>query len=67
MNKEDHVRSPNIQFFNTGLSDVDSERNSSATGKAALKTRTLKTIITELGHDKASTDHKEVELTSNTH
>ncbi len=56
MNKEDHVRSPNIQFFNTGLSNVDSEGNSSATGKAAWKTRTLKTIITELGHEKASTD-----------
>ena len=67
LNKGDHFRSPVIQFFNTGLSHVDSEGNSSATGKAAWKTRTLKTIITELGHDKASTDNKEVELTSNTH
>ena len=55
MRKEDHVRSPKIQFFNTGLSDVDSERSPGKSGKAAWKTRTLKTIIAELGHDKAST------------
>lgn len=55
MGQKDHVRSPQIQFFNTGLSDFDSEGTPGKSGKAAWKTRTLKTIITELGHDKAST------------
>ena len=54
MEKEDHVRSPQIQFFNTGFANFDSERSPGKPGRAAWKTRTLKTIISELGHDKAS-------------
>ena len=56
MRKKDHFRSPKIQFFNTGLADVDSERAPGASGKKAWKTRTLKTIITELGHHNVSKD-----------
>ena len=54
MNKEDHLRSPYIQFFKVGLADSDSEGIPGESGKAAWKTRTLKSIITELRHDKAS-------------
>ena len=56
MNKEDHVRSPFIQFFKVGLSDFDSEGTLGESGKAAWKTRTLKSIITELNHHKASSE-----------
>jgi hypothetical protein len=52
MSKDDHVRSPFVQFFKVGLSDLDSEGILGEYGKAAWKTRTLKTIITELRHDK---------------
>ena len=51
MSKDDHVRSPFVQFFKVGLSDLDSEGILGEYGKAAWKTRTLKTIITELRHD----------------
>ena len=54
MNKGDHFRTPKIQFLNLGLSDVDSEGSPGASGKAAWKTRTLKTIINELGHENVS-------------
>ena len=54
MGEGDHVRSPQIQFFNTGFANFDSERSPGKRGRAAWKTRTLKTIISELGHDKAS-------------
>ena len=55
IHQEDHVRSPKIQFFNTGLANFDSEGTPGASGRKAWKTRTLKTIITELGHEKVST------------
>lgn len=54
MNKGDHNRSSKIQFFNLGLSDVDSEGTPGEFGKAAWKTRTLKTIIKERGHENVS-------------
>ena len=52
--KDDHARSPQIQFFNTGLANFDSERSPEKRGRNQWRTRTLKSIITELGHDKAS-------------
>lgn len=54
MNKEDHFHSQQIQFFKTGLADFDSEGIPGKHGRDAWKTRKLKTIITELGHDKVS-------------
>ena len=53
--KDGYLRTPYIQFFQVGLADFDSEGTLGKTGRAAWKTRTLKTIITELRHDKAST------------
>ena len=55
MNKEDHFHSQQIQFFKTGLADFGSEGTPGKLGRKAWKTRILKTIITELGHDKVST------------
>ena len=55
MNKEDHFHSQQIQFFKTGLADFDSEGTPGKLGRKAWKTRKLKTIITELGHDTVST------------
>lgn len=48
MHNESYFRSQKIQFFDIGLSDVDMD------GKPGLKKRTLKTIIKDLGHEKAS-------------
>ena len=56
MRKENHLRSPFIQFFKVGLADFDSEGTPGESGKAVWKTRTLKSIITELRHNKASAD-----------
>ena len=56
MRKENHLRSPFIQFFKVGLADFDSEGTPGESGKAAWRTRTLKSIITELRHNKASAD-----------
>ena len=53
MGKEDHNHSARVMFYNLGLSDVNQERaenDSDKFGKDAWKTRTLATIIKELGH-----------------
>ena len=53
MNREDHNHSARVMFYNLGLSDVNQERVENVSdkfAKSAWKTRTLATIIKELGH-----------------
>ncbi|XP_028397116.1 methyltransferase-like protein 24 isoform X1 [Dendronephthya gigantea] len=56
MNKGDHNRSQLIQFFNLGLADHDSEGKPGVSGRDGWKTRTLKSIITDLRHEKKLVD-----------
>ncbi|XP_028397120.1 uncharacterized protein LOC114520958 isoform X3 [Dendronephthya gigantea] len=56
MNKGDHNRSQLIQFFNLGLADHDSEGKPGVSGRVGWKTRTLKSIITDLRHEKKLVD-----------
>ena len=53
--KEDHNHSERVMFYNLGLSDVNQERTENVSDqldKSAWKTRTLATIVKELGHSK---------------
>ena len=56
MGKEDHKHSERVMFYNLGLSDVNQERRAENVShqfdKTAWKTRTLATIVEELGHSK---------------
>ena len=53
MGREDHKHSERVMFYNLGLSDVNQERAENVSdqfNKTAWKTRTLATIVKELGH-----------------
>lgn len=55
MDKEDHIHSERVMFYNLGLSEVNQERPRHPRPwdkfvKNRWKTRTLETIIRELGH-----------------
>ena len=53
MGKDDHNHSAGVMFYNLGLSAVNQERATNVSdplAKSAWKTRTLATIIRELGH-----------------
>ena len=55
MGREDHNHSARVMFYNLGLSDVDQERAENVSNKLdqrTWKTRTLASIIKELGHSK---------------
>lgn len=52
MQQKDHFHSPYVQFFRLGLAHVDSEGKPREFGKLAWKTRTLKSIINNLRHEK---------------
>ena len=55
MGREDHNHSARVMFYNLGLSDVDqegAENVSNKLDKRTWKTRTLASIIKELGHSK---------------
>lgn len=53
--QSDHNRSSGVKFFNIGLSSFDQEgsgRISKKIPKSHWKTRTLASVINELGHEK---------------
>ena len=59
MGKDDHNHTARVMFFNLGLSDVNQEANRNASSildKSGWKTRTLATIIQELGHSEVTSN-----------
>ena len=55
----DHIHSERVLFLNTGLSDHDQEGDGTVamdTDKAQWRTRTLASIIYELGHHEVGED-----------
>jgi len=67
MGKDDHNHSAGVMFYNLGLSAVNQERATNVSdplAKSAWKTRTLATIIRELGHSERKIDILKMDIES---